>query len=58
MITTWSTVWATSLSTWLEIRMVRPSSARSRSRPRSHAMPSRVEPVGRFVEQQHWRVAE
>src|SRR5918993_1485634 len=45
MITTWSTVWATSLRTWLEIRMVRPSSARSPSRPRSHAMPAGSSPL-------------
>src|SRR5829696_8911530 len=45
MITTWSTVWATSLSTWLETRMVRPSSARWRSSPRSHAMPAGSSPL-------------
>src|SRR5215468_7659823 len=44
-ITTWSAVWATSLSTWLATITVLPSSARPRSRPRSQAIPAGSRPL-------------
>ena len=43
--TTSSTVWATSLSRWLETNTVRPCAASSRSRPRSQRMPSGSSPL-------------
>src|SRR6266536_2867447 len=45
MITTWSTVWATSARTWLETSTVRPWSARWRRSPRSQWMPSGSRPL-------------
>ena len=45
MITTWSTVWATSASRWLETSTVRPSSARPADRPRSQWTPSGSRPL-------------
>ena len=43
--TTLSTVWATSLSRWLETNTVRFCAASSRSRPRSQRMPSGSSPL-------------
>ena len=46
MITTSSTVWATSWSRWLETRIVLPCSRLSRERkPRSQRMPSGSRPL-------------
>src|SRR4029450_12502617 len=45
MITTWSTVWATSARTWLETSTVRPWSASWRSKPRSQWTPSGSRPL-------------
>src|SRR5512132_2567307 len=45
MITTWSTVWATSASTWLETSTVRPWSASCRRKPRSQWTPSGSRPL-------------
>src|SRR6266540_1556921 len=45
MITTWSTVWATSARTWLETSTVRPWSAKLRRNPRSQWIPSGSRPL-------------
>ena len=45
MITTWSTVWATSASRWLDTRTARPSAARRRSRSRSQRTPAGSRPL-------------
>ena len=57
-ITTWSTVWATSASRWLDTTTVRPASAwLRRKRPQPvHAFG--VEAVGGLVEDEHRRLAE
>ena len=58
MITTWSTVWATSASRWLETSTVRPSSARPRRKAAQPVDALGVEAVGRLVEDQDLGVAE
>ncbi len=55
MISTWSTVWATSASTWLEINTVPRRSANRRMNVRNSRG---VEPVRRLVEDEQLGVAE
>jgi hypothetical protein len=53
-----STVWATSASTWLESRIVRPSLASRSQEVAQPADPLRIETVGRLVEDEDHRVAD
>jgi hypothetical protein len=45
MMITWSTVWAISASTWLDMSTVRPPEAKSRRKSRSHRTPSGSSPL-------------
>ena len=58
MISTWSTVCATSASTWLEIEHRPPVGGERAQEVAQPAHALRVEPVGRLVEDQQLRVAE
>ena len=58
MITTSSTVCATSARTWLEMRIVRPSLARRTKEVTKPADALRVEPVRGLVEHEHLGIAE
>ena len=58
MISTWSTVCATSASTWLETSTVRPSGGERAQEVAQPAHALRVEPVRRLVEDEQLGLAE
>ena len=58
MTTTWSTVWATSASRWLDTRTVRPSAAMCPQQVAQPAHTRRVEPVRRLVQDEHLRFSQ